>query len=706
MKSAERFSEWPSIDLSEVVETLLDVSSRLEIQQVLNAIVKQAVRLLDVQGSALAVCEPETGLARVVALHNIPFEYEELILSPGASAASHVLITGEPVVINDLDIWENDHPALRRGTGSRKRPYNAILAVPLTWENKIMGSLTVVDPGEQRRFDQTDVRMLNMLAKLASVALNNAQLYSQVIQLNQQLEKKIEERTHELGLAQDELARKAEQLQLLFDVTITRQEEERARIARDLHDGSNQLITGTMYEIQAALQSIHSNRLDIAVEKLETSKDLLRQINDENRRLISDLRPPILDAYSFVTALKRLTERYQGYQSTKYSLDILGQPIRLSERMETALYRILQEALNNIAIHSYAHSAVIKLHFQEKKFQMTVEDDGVGFDKHVVASKNRVGIIGMRERVQSLDGRLEIWSEPGKGTRLVLEVPLNGSNEGKEIKSIPSSSLDALNLIAPTGARTVDRSHEQIRQEYSRWITASTRPEQKAKQTKFKRNAKESSDFQSIALAIEELQEENAISLTKSALERGMSPQDILHNGVMAGLKSIGEKFESRYYFLSELLTGAKLAEECIEILDPYLSKGDLQTRGIVVIGAVQGDIHSIGYGLVARQLELAGYEVHSLGINVPPIAFIRKAEEVNADIIALSAFLVTTVPYCTEVIKYLRDMGLRDRYKVIIGGSETNQRGADAMGADGWARDAIEAAKLCDMLLGHSDTL
>lgn len=171
---------------------------------------------------------------------------------------------------------------------------------------------------------------------------------------------------------------------------------------------------------------------------------------------------------------------------------------------------------------------------------------------------------------------------------------------------------------------------------------------------------------------------------------------------MLAGLKEIGRLFQEQEYFLAELMMGAKLVEECLALLDPHLPKVEGAKRGTVVIGAVQGDLHSIGYGLVAKQLELAGYEVHSVGIDVPAMTFIDKAQEVNADIIGLSAFLVTTIPNCNAVIDYLRDMGIKDKIKVIIGGAETNQEVADKMGADGWAANAIDAVKLCDKLLGH----
>jgi methylmalonyl-CoA mutase cobalamin-binding domain/chain len=147
-------------------------------------------------------------------------------------------------------------------------------------------------------------------------------------------------------------------------------------------------------------------------------------------------------------------------------------------------------------------------------------------------------------------------------------------------------------------------------------------------------------------------------------------------------------------------MMGGKIAEDCIAQIDPCLPDRKAPPRGIVVIGAVQGDLHDIGYSLVAKQLELAGFEVHQMGVNVPTMSFIDKAQEVDADIIGLSAFLVTTIPNCEDVINYLRDMGLRDRFKVIIGGAETTQETADSLGADGWAANAVEAVTLCQDLV------
>lgn len=201
-----------------------------------------------------------------------------------------------------------------------------------------------------------------------------------------------------------------------------------------------------------------------------------------------------------------------------------------------------------------------------------------------------------------------------------------------------------------------------------------------------------------ITQAVEELDERRAQSLVIERLGLGTDPSLVLQ-GVVAGLKSIGQKFERKEYFLLELIEGGELGKSLVDMITPHIpaKQGVKPTR--IIIGAVKGDIHDIGKNLVATQLRVSGYEVFDLGVDVPSMSFIDKAQELHADIIALSAFLTTTIPCLTEVLDYLRDMGLRSQYKVIIGGGPTTQAYADQIGADGWAPDAAKAVVLCENL-------
>ena len=209
--------------------------------------------------------------------------------------------------------------------------------------------------------------------------------------------------------------------------------------------------------------------------------------------------------------------------------------------------------------------------------------------------------------------------------------------------------------------------------------------------------------LEDIAHAVEELEKDKALELVQKALDEGVDPPEIINSGIVPGLQGVGKRFEKEEYFLAELMMGGKVSQACIDLVQPHLPDTASASSGTVILGAVEGDLHDIGYGLVATQLELNGFKVHKIGVNVPAMTFIDKAKEFNADIIGLSAFLVTTIPNCNEVINYLKDMGIKDKYKVIIGGTETSQDKADAMGADGWAPNAVEAVKLCKNLMGKN---
>lgn len=201
--------------------------------------------------------------------------------------------------------------------------------------------------------------------------------------------------------------------------------------------------------------------------------------------------------------------------------------------------------------------------------------------------------------------------------------------------------------------------------------------------------------------AVWQLQKKKAYELVQQGLAEGADPVAMLKEGVIAGLQEVGRRFGAGEYFLAELVMSGKVAEPCIELINPHLPPNTEGAQGRVVIGAVTGDLHTIGYGLVTTQLELNGFEVHKLGIDLPSMYFIDKAKEHKADIIGLSAFLVTTIPYCKEVVGYLEDMGLRDKYKVIIGGTECTADKADAMDVDGWALNAVASVPLCRHICG-----
>ncbi|MFX0012176.1 MAG: cobalamin-dependent protein, partial [Candidatus Hermodarchaeota archaeon] len=168
-------------------------------------------------------------------------------------------------------------------------------------------------------------------------------------------------------------------------------------------------------------------------------------------------------------------------------------------------------------------------------------------------------------------------------------------------------------------------------------------------------------------------------------------------------MKFVGDQFEEEEIFLPELIGSAETVKAAIdEVLDPAIraSGEEKETMGRIVIGTVESDVHSIGKDLVGSFLFSNGFEVYNLGVEVTADQFISKAEEVGADVIGLSSLLTMSMDFQKEVIEELKKRGLRDKYKVIVGGAPTSEDWAEQIGADGWADDAIEAVELIMRIL------
>lgn len=187
----------------------------------------------------------------------------------------------------------------------------------------------------------------------------------------------------------------------------------------------------------------------------------------------------------------------------------------------------------------------------------------------------------------------------------------------------------------------------------------------------------------------------NVVALVQQALDEGVEPKKILDEGLLAGMMIIGEKFKNNEVFVPEVLVAARAMNAGTEILGPLLAEAGNEPVGVAVIGTVKGDLHDIGKNLVTMMLKGAGFEVHDIGIDVETEAFIDKAEEVNADVICMSALLTTTMPNMQVVIDALKEKGLRDKYIVMVGGAPVNQNFADQIGADYYTPDAATAAEV-----------
>ncbi|MEA3359443.1 MAG: corrinoid protein [Thermodesulfobacteriota bacterium] len=195
-------------------------------------------------------------------------------------------------------------------------------------------------------------------------------------------------------------------------------------------------------------------------------------------------------------------------------------------------------------------------------------------------------------------------------------------------------------------------------------------------------------------------EEKELLQLVNKTLDEGISAKVILNDGLICGMDIVGEKMETGDMFIPEVLRSARAMSGAVEILKPLLGEKDIRAGGKVVIGTVKGDLHDIGKNLVVMMLESAGFEVHNIGVDISPEKFVTAIKEKEADILALSALLTTTMNMMKVTIDAVREGDLGDTVKILIGGAPVTQEFADKIGADGYAPDAGSATKLAKALL------
>ena len=196
------------------------------------------------------------------------------------------------------------------------------------------------------------------------------------------------------------------------------------------------------------------------------------------------------------------------------------------------------------------------------------------------------------------------------------------------------------------------------------------------------------------------MQREKARELTQKALDEGAEADTILHQSLIPAMDTVGREYEEGIKFIPEILMASKAMKNALELLKPILASSGTESEGRVVLGTVAGDVHDIGINLVGMMLEGAGFEVVQLGADTSTEDFIQAVKDSGADILGMSALLTTTMTKMKEVIEALREEGLRERVKVMVGGATLNQKSADDFGADGYASDAAQASVLAKKLL------
>ena len=321
-------------------------------------------------------------------------------LAVGEGIIGRAAQTGKAILLEDISTDPRvAFPDLVNAEGLK-----AFVAVPLRAKDHVLGVINVASR-EARRFTPNDVHLLHSIADQVSVAIEQARLY-------------------------ERLRRARDRLRRLARLNLVAEEEERRRIARELHDETSQTLSGLALQLQALVEraAMSENMDGELISGLKKVQSLTVQVHKEISRLISDLRPALLDTLGLVPAVRQHAEARLHPLGIEVSVDIKGTIRRLPSSMEVALFRFVQGAIGNVAQHSRAKKAWIAIEFMENELSVSVKDNGVGFDvskiTDVEESGRGRGLFSMRERIGFIDGSGYVDSKPGQGTTVWARVPV------------------------------------------------------------------------------------------------------------------------------------------------------------------------------------------------------------------------------------------------------------------------------------------
>jgi len=380
--------------LSRVVDT---ISGGLDLDRIL-----QGVATLVTETTETDVCFVHLldERARMLQLRGATPPFDTLVgsveLAVGEGVAGWVADHGEPVMIIDNKTAD---PRYRYIPALRGEDYTSMLSVPVVTPLGHLVGVLNVHTRERREFSQPDVDLLRSVAGLVAGAIENARLHQR-------------------------LADREEALERFAERTVEWQEQERRRLAGDIHDGISQRIVSLFFHLSAAADAIPADPV-MAAQQVARAQELATAALDEARSAIAGLRPPVLDDLGLAASLDSLAHSFP-------TLDVRVEAaeLRMAEHAETAVYRTAQEALQNVAKHADAQSVRLRLQRHKDRVVLEVADDGAGFDAAAPSAgwpggpgPTGFGLAGMRERAELLGGHLDLAATPGRGTTVRLTIP-------------------------------------------------------------------------------------------------------------------------------------------------------------------------------------------------------------------------------------------------------------------------------------------
>jgi signal transduction histidine kinase len=373
------------------------VSHSLDLDTVLTTALDKVLELMNGNMGGILLLDDESQTLSYRVSRGLSQEFVEGItgLKMGEGIAGRVAQLEQPIYVDDIC---ND-PRLTRQVVIEER-LRAFASVPLRSKRKLLGVMNIASH-TPRRFRHEDVQILNSIANLVAVVIENAGLYN-------------------------EMRHRDEMRGELLRQIISTQEEERERIARELHDETSQALIGLGVSLQAVMGALplDTNQLKAQLGEIQS---VAMKAHDEIHRLTYELRPRLLDDLGLVSAVESHVENQLKPTGVMVHMETLGMERRLPAEAETALFRIIQEATTNIIRHAGADIASVTLEFKEESIVARIEDNGRGFDiDQVMRSSDRrrgLGLLGMTERAEYLGGALSIVSRPGVGTQIAAEIP-------------------------------------------------------------------------------------------------------------------------------------------------------------------------------------------------------------------------------------------------------------------------------------------
>jgi len=339
---------------------------------------------------------------------------------------AHVLRTGRPEFYPEAS--EELLAAIARDAEQielvRSLGVKSAMIVPLVTRGHTLGAITlVVSADSGRRYTEVDLTLAEELARRAALAVDNARLYAEAQQLNAELEDRVAQRTAELQAAIAQLENSRAQLLLLAQHEQTRREEDRARMAREVHDELGQALTGLKMDL-AWLQKHTDPKQKDLLQKLGDMSDLVDTTIQGVRRIATELRPGVLDDLGLVPAMEWQLQEFQKRSGIRCKFIPSLEEVALDAEETTVLFRILQEALTNVARHASATRVEVSLDEEQGYVCLRVQDNGRGITDSEVNGSRSFGLMGMRERVKLRSGDFYIEGTPGQGTTVVIKLPL------------------------------------------------------------------------------------------------------------------------------------------------------------------------------------------------------------------------------------------------------------------------------------------